>query len=86
MNLYEKVGTTEPGKLAHMIGDLLYNHGTALNKGSDYIDKLHCPTKYVTWFKQLDVLRHYLEGLAHEQLKKEAEEEQKWVVQLAEKV
>ena len=85
MNLYDKVGTTEPGKFAHMIGGLLYNHGTALNEGSDYTEVLHCPASYGTWHKQLTALRHYLEGLAHEQLKKEAETEQKWVTQLAEK-
>ena len=83
MNLYEKVGTTEPGKFAHMLGELLYRHGRALNGGELITKKLHCPDELGTWHQQLTALRHYLEKLAHEQLVKEAKDSHEWVSELA---
>lgn len=83
MNLYEKVATTEPGSFAHMLGQLMYDHGTALKEGSEYTEKLYCPNRYETWHKQLTKLRHYLESLAHTELAALAAEQCEWVAELA---
>jgi len=55
MNLYEKVGRTEPGKHAHLIGDLLYYRSEKI--GEAYANKL-------------TDIRAYLERLAFEEIKR----------------
>ncbi len=67
-NLYEAVKSTEPGKHACAIGDVLYDMGVDFRS----TDRA----------KQLSAVQHYLEGLAHVELEARLAKEMPWASEL----
>ena len=69
-DLYQAVISTEPGRLAAVVSDVLYYHSQALGDKS-------C--------RELAEVRHYLEVLANKELKERIEKEFPWVKQFLKK-
>ena len=77
MNLHTKIGETEPGSHAHVLADLLYSYSITSPSGK------HDKTKEMEI--KLSKMQHYLESLAHAELRDQVKEEYYWIGELERK-